>query len=277
MKQPRIKILEIPFDPITEDQIIEKINANLINTGSQLFIATPNPEMLLEAKKHTEFKEILCTTDINIPDGIGILWAAEYLNSIKNCQSKTIKLLKGISSLPVIAINPKKIRSILPNRVTGTDLMQSICKNAPTSARIFLLGAAEAVAAKAKAKLQKKYNCQIVGTDDGAATPNNYYNLRELINAAKPDILFVAFGAPKQEIWLARNLSYLKTVKIAIGVGGAFDFIAGSVKRAPAAFQKLGLEWLWRLFLQPTRIRRIYRATIKFPLTIIGAAIKSKK
>ncbi|MBU0668026.1 WecB/TagA/CpsF family glycosyltransferase, partial [Patescibacteria group bacterium] len=144
-------------------------------------------------------------------------------------------------------------------------------------ARIFLLGAAPTVAAKAKVKLEKKYNCTIVGTDDGAATPDNYYNLRELINSAEPDILFVAFGAPKQEIWLARNLAHLKSVKVAIGVGGAFDFVSGAVKRAPHIFQKLGLEWLWRLFLQPSRIRRIYRATIKFPLTVIGASGKSGK
>src|SRR5690606_22892580 len=150
--------------------------------------------------------------------------------------------------------------------VTGTDIMQKICRDALPSARIFLLGAAPGVAQKAKNKLQQQYTCTMVGVDAGAAHPDEYHRLRAVINTAKPDILFVAFGAPKQEIWLARNPPHLNTTKVAIGVGGAFDFISGHIPRAPKLMRKLGLEWLFRLFYQPSRVKRIYNATIKFPI-----------
>ncbi len=265
----RIDILGVPFDPITHNQAIETINKTILQGGRQLFIATPNPEMVLEADKNEDFKKILQSTSLNIPDGIGILWAAKYLETTKNDKSKTFKVLKGIFSLPTLLLNPKKYRSVLPERVTGTDLMQKICEKAVPSARIFLLGAGPGVAEKAKKKLESKYNCTIVGTDEGSAHPENYHQLREIINGAEPDILFVAFGAPKQEIWLSRNVQYLSSVKVAIGIGGAFDFVSGDIKRAPQAMQKLGLEWLWRLLRQPSRIKRIFNATIKFPLKVI--------
>jgi exopolysaccharide biosynthesis WecB/TagA/CpsF family protein len=99
-------------------------------------------------------------------------------------------------------------------------------------------------------------------TDDIYKSKNN--ELIQRINKAKPDILFVAFGVPKQEKWIYENIKKMPSVKLAIGVGGSFDFISGKIKRAPLIFQKSGLEWLWRLILEPRRIKRIYTATVKF-------------
>lgn len=235
----RPTILDIPFDALTMGEVLEKIETHL-KTGQQpLFIATPNPEMLLEARKNSEFRKTLQHTNLNIADGVGIILAARWLKQPK-----------------------------LPGRVTGTDLTEKICEKFSHS-RIFLLGAAPGIAEKTAKKLHQKYSTHIVGTDDGSAKTENDENLRHKINAAKPDILFVAFGAPKQELWLARNLPHLKTIKIAIGVGGAFDFISGKTRRAPAIMRKLGLEWLFRLIIQPSRIARIFNATIRFPLAII--------
>lgn len=201
MPNKKITIWGIPFDKVTLEEaaaiILDKLSRH---AGEPFFVATPNPEMLLEARKNEPFRRILQKTDLNIPDGTGIVWAS------------------------------KKMKNPLPARVTGTDLMQTICSKAGSGIRIFLLGASEGVAEKTKKILHERFHSHVIGTDSGSAEPSNDRNLQTIINDAKPDILFVAFGAPKQELWLARNLPHLKTVKVAMGVGGAFDFIAGIKK-----------------------------------------------
>ena len=117
----------------------------------------------------------------------------------------------------------------------------------------------------------------IVGTHSGSHKETEDIKTRDIINKSHPELLFVAFGAPKQEFWLRRNLPHLPSVKVAIGIGGAFDFIAGKRKRAPRTMQKLGLEWLYRLIQQPSRIIRIYNATIKFPIKILTDSKSNSK
>lgn len=247
--QNRIKILDIPFDKITMEQAIKLVLAKLKKPNSKpFFIATPNPEMLLESRKNLEFKKILQSTDLNIPDGFGIILTS-YLNSTP-----------------------------LPQRVTGTDLMQKICKECPSASSIFLLGAAEGIAAKAAIKLKENNPAlTIAGTFPGSANPTAAPEIIKKINNSNAEILFVAFGAPKQELWLAHNLPHLKTVKVAVGVGGAFDFIAGVKRRAPKIMQKTGLEWLFRLIIQPSRIKRIYNAVIKFPIVFLISTHEAKR
>lgn len=238
----RIKILDIPFDRFTQEEALDFVFKKM--QEKTVFIATPNPEMLLEARKNPAFKKILQETDINIADGIGIIWAS------------------------------KMNRTPLPQRVTGVDLMQAICKNVPISSKIFLLGAAAGVAEKVKDKLiSARTDLQIVGTYSGSADPSEDKDLCERINQSGANILFVAFGAPKQELWIAQNLVHLKNLKLVMGVGGAFDFIAGKRKRAPKWMQKLWLEWLYRLIQEPKRIKRIYNATIKFPIVFLKRKI----
>ena len=231
--------------------------------------------MVLEAQKNDKFKKTLNNTALNIPDGIGILWAAKYLDSVEKYKSKTFKILRGIVSLPTLLTNPKKFRGVLPEKITGTDLMQKICKELPKTP-IFLLGASEEVAKKTAEILQKKYKTNIVGTDSGSASSSNDKNLQKKINASKAEIIFVAFGAPKQELWIERNLPYLETVNVAMGIGGAFNFISGEIKRAPKFMRKLGLEWLWRLGKQPGRIVRIYNAVVRFPKVVIKKSFNKK-
>ena len=142
----------------------------------------------------------------------------------------------------------------LKQKITGTDLMEKICQKAAQKKwSVFLLGDREDSLVKETAdQLKKKYPGLDIKTD-----------LKEA------SILFIAFGAPWQEKWIAQNLKKMSSVKLAMGVGGAFNFMAGRIRRAPKFFQRLGLEWLWRLFCQPWRIKRIFRAVVIFPWLII--------
>ncbi len=267
-----VKILKVRFDYITLKQALETVSQ--WSAGEEkYYITTPNPEILLQAQKNNKFLKVLNRSDLNIADGTGILWASKYLKIVEKNNNKTIKVIKWIFSLKTIFLFPRYIRTVLPERVTGSDLMLEICKS--SNAKIFLLGAREGIAEKAKENIEKIHKeAQIVGTFAGTPLPQDEKTIIEKINDSEADILFVAYGAPAQETWIYQNLKKLKTVKVAIGVGGAFDFIAGTKKRAPKWMQKTGLEWLYRLLQQPKRIKRIYNATIKFPFIILKESLK---
>lgn len=261
--QEKITVMGVRFDNIritdTVDFVIDSLEEN-----KKGYICTPNPEMLLEAKNNNLFRNVLNKSLLNIPDGIGVLWAA---TNIANKNSK----IKALLTLPLIIINPKRFKYVLKQRVTGIDLMLAICKKcAQTGHSIFLLGAKEGVAKTAALKLNKKYpKLKIKGTFAGSPKEKDKENIIKIINNHEPDILFVAYGAPNQEFWITNNLKSLRTVKIAIGIGGALDFISQKKQRAPKWMQKTGTEWLFRLIQEPSRIRRIINATIKFPCEII--------
>lgn len=144
----------------------------------------------------------------------------------------------------------------IKERVTGVDISRAMM--VIEGAKIFLLGGRGGVVQKIAQK-----NKNIVGfTEDllGAV---------DKVNQSGANILLVALGAPKQEKWIKANLAKCSNVKVAMGVGGAFDFLAGRIKRAPKFLQKLGLEWLWRLILQPRRLPRIWRAVVVFPILVL--------
>ncbi|HBB02991.1 MAG: teichoic acid biosynthesis protein, N-acetylglucosaminyldiphosphoundecaprenol [Candidatus Peregrinibacteria bacterium GW2011_GWF2_38_29] len=255
----RIFILGVPFDKKTKQEILD-ILLNWLKEDKKRHIATPNPEFILEAQINSHFKEILNKTDLNIPDGIGILWASSY--------AQNPKLLRGIGLLISILFHQKSCKKILKERVSGADLMLDICEKVTnTPHKIFLLGAREEIAQKASENLLKHFPAlKIVGAYEGNPDEKN---LLEKINDSKADILFVAYGAPKQEIWIHENLPKLTHIKLAMGVGGTFDFIAKSKKRAPKFMRNIGLEWLFRLVQEPKRIKRIWNAVIKFPYTVM--------
>lgn len=247
--------MQVPFDSLTRSEIIESIFA-LLDSDTQHHIATPNPEMILAAQEDPEFLALLQLTTLNTPDGIGIVWAASAQHD---------PLWKSVLKLLILPV--KKPRAPLPERVTGVDLFLDICKHAShKQKKIFLLGAQEGVALKTKEVLEALYpNIQIVGTYSGSPSPFEEEKIKDLINDVSPDILFVAYGAPAQEKWIARNLHKMPSIKVAIGVGGTFDFISGKTQRAPLLLQKTGLEWLYRLYAEPKRWKRIANATMVFP------------
>jgi N-acetylglucosaminyldiphosphoundecaprenol N-acetyl-beta-D-mannosaminyltransferase len=200
----------------------------LIESGAPHQMMTVNTEFVMAAQKDAEFKAIIHAAALALPDGVGILWAARFLG------------------------HPLK------ERVTGVDTVQRVAELAARKGyRLFLLGAAEGVADLCAQRLRNKYpSLQIAGTYSGSPAIEEEDEIVALVKQAKPDVLFVAYGAPQQDKWIARNLARLG-VPLAMGVGGAFDFIAGVAVRAPQWMQKLGLEWLHRLYREPWRWKRM--------------------
>jgi N-acetylglucosaminyldiphosphoundecaprenol N-acetyl-beta-D-mannosaminyltransferase len=191
--------------------------------------------MIVEAQKNSAFKSLLQKTSLNLPDGAGLLWAA------------------------------KKTGQKISERVTGTDVFTDLCMLADLPS-IFLLGAADGVAKRAAEILtQKNPSLTIAGTFAGTPAESDEAGILTRINESGAKVLFVAYGAPKQDMWINRNLSKLPNIHLAMGLGGAFDFVAGVQTRAPQWMQSLGLEWMWRLIKQPSRIKRIFTAVIIFP------------
>lgn len=238
------KILDIKIDNLTFSQVMQKITFFLEGKGLHQ-IATVNPEFILAAQKDTEFRRILNGADICVPDGVGLRLAA-WMTGQK-----------------------------IGERITGVDLTWEICKLAAERGfSVFFLGAKEGVAQKTAQRLKIVHpRLKIAGCYSG--TPEER-GIEEMIMKSRADILLVAFGAPKQEKFIAKlknDIHQLKSVncklKIAIGVGGTFDYIAGVIPRAPRWMRSLGLEWLYRLIQQPSRISRIFRAVVVFPSTVI--------
>lgn len=268
-----VKILGVKFDAVTEKKAIEKVKDWLspgFHFSNKHVIVTPNPEILLSATKDDEYRKILNKADLNLADGIGILWASKFNKITSGSESNWKRFSKWLISLSMIPFSKKYIRTVIPERITGVDFMKKICKiAAQKNLKAFLLGAKEGVAEAAAEKLIKENpNLEIVGTYAGTPKPKDEKEIIEILNAFKPEILFVAYGAPQQEKWIFRNYKKIKSLKIAMGVGGAFDFISGNTKRAPAIMQRTGLEWLYRLSKQPSRIKRIINATVVFPIRI---------
>jgi exopolysaccharide biosynthesis WecB/TagA/CpsF family protein len=226
---PTLTILGCPVSRITYGEWLDQI-AGWIRDGGFHHVVTLNPEMIMIARGDPVFRVVVERADLTPPDGVGLLIAAR---------------LRGES---------------LPERVTGSDGVPLIAERAAREGwRIFLLGAAEGVAQRAADELRRRYpGVQIAGVYAGSPDPAEEDALVERVNAANADILLVAYGAPEQDKWIARCSARLK-VKMAMGIGGSLDFIAGVVPRAPEAWRRMGVEWLYRLIRQPWRWRRMLR------------------
>ncbi len=269
-----IDILGVKISKIDYESAIEVVEGFLID-GEKHQIVTPNPEFIVLAQKDLDFRQILNQADLAIPDGVGLRMAAKFL-SLPAVNSTVVKipqlLLQGLF-VGAAAIFKTSFLDVLPETATGTDLMVGLCElAAKKDYSIFLLGSRGGVAEEAAEHLKERFaNLNIVGTCEGdpQTVPPAFRpapsSTRDGVNSI--DFLFVAYGHPAQEKWMVRNLPKIP-VKVAMGVGGAFDFIAGKKRRAPEILRRLGLEWLWRLIQEPSRWRRILNATIKFPLLV---------
>lgn len=269
----KIKVLGVQFDACTKDEALGRVNDLFETRGGEggKQIVTPNPEMILEAEKNADFREILNRAFLSIPDGIGILWASTF-QEMSRKSGKTGKRINALISLLSLAIYPRFCRKIFTERITGVDFLESICAvRRKYKTPIFLLGAQEGVAEKVKEILTIRYpGLNIVGTFAGSPHEDNFPVIQAGLAETRPEVLFVAYGSPAQEIWIHKHLKHLPSVKIAMGVGGAFDFIAGVRKRAPKWMQRFGLEWLYRLAQEPKRFKRIWNACVRFPRRVVG-------
>lgn len=224
-----INVLGVPVDKITMDNAVKNIRRYIQEEGVHT-VFTPNPEIIMIADENPKFKHILKNANMVVPDGIGVVIAS--------------KIQKG---------------ERLPERVAGYDLVQNTMKEAAKEGyKYYFFGSKPGVAEMAATKMREKHSgIQIVGCHDGYFKEGDIPAIIEDINASGANILLVAIGAPKQELWIDTYKNQLTNVKVAIGVGGSLDGMAEIVKRAPVAFQKMGLEWFYRLISQPTRAKRM--------------------
>ena len=237
----RNEIMGVSFDNLTLAEAIGK-GVDLAAGPGFSYVVTPNPEIVNMGREMPDYRDILNNAALVLPDGIGVIHAAKILGTP------------------------------LKERVPGIDFATGLLSELEQSGgRLFLLGAKPGVADQAAENLKKKYpKLTICGTNDG------YFKdsapVVEKIKEAQADVAFVCLGAPKQERWIA-EYGPQTGAHLMIGLGGVLDVYAGNVKRAPAIWQKMGLEWFYRLVHQPSRFGRM----AKLPLFLVDAKKESKK
>lgn len=249
-----VSILGVNITSISKPEVLTFIHASL-KGKRRISIVTPNPEMIVESQKNTPFLMALNSADMAIADGTGLLIAERVLY-------KTKHLIR------------------IPGRILMEELLQEACEN---NWSVFFLGASNAVNNKALKLSKKRYPQMRIEGSSGMKLDKEGKPVSEIdrlnqidtikrINTFKPDLLFVAFGAPKQELWIKEHKNELNA-GVLIGVGGALDYYTGEVSPAPSYASALGFEWLWRLYLQPKRYKRILNALVVFPFMVCKQAL----
>lgn len=234
-----INILSIPIQNVTMEEACQHA-FRLIEEGKTASIATANAEMLMRAREDSELADILRNSDLVVPDGAGVLWAAEQDGQH------------------------------FQERVTGVDLACELLEEAAVrKTAVYLFGGAEGVADQAADNLRRKYGAvNIVGTHSGFFNDAEEKRIIEEIRSKGTRILLVALGVPKQEKWISRHMYELGPC-LCMGVGGTLDVLSGKSDRAPKWMQEHRLEWLYRLAKEPTRFKRMlalpkFVAAVKF-------------
>lgn len=233
----------VGFDSLTLEEAVARAKT-LMDERRAAYVVTPNPEIVMACRERAETMAAVNGADLILPDGIGVIYGARILGTPLKCK------LPGIDFI--------------------TALMADMAKEGKS---VFLLGAKPGVAEAAAERLKAMHpGLVIAGTHDG------YFKedapVVAAVNAAQPDLLLVCLGAPKQELWMQRNRSALH-IGLMAGLGGSLDVFAGNVKRAPKAFQKLGLEWFYRLLKEPKRIGRMMKLP-KFLFACIGKKLRGR-
>ena len=247
-----VYILGVRVDRVGQQQALDAIEQMIARRRASenalpcQQIVTVNAEFVMAAQRNKDFRIAINAAALAIADGMGVVWATRYL------------------------------RRAAPERVTGADMLPLLAQRcAAVGYRLYLLGAAPGVAEAAAERLrQLAPGVIIAGTYAGTPARDEEEAIIERVRVAEADVLCVAYGAPAQDLWIRRNLARLP-VAVAMGVGGAYDFLSGRQKRAPLLMQRLSLEWLYRLYREPWRWRRML-ALPRFVLTMIvkGRAIQ---
>lgn len=242
---PSVDVLGVRVDNATYDLLLERVDA-FVQSGLPHQIVTLNPEMLVRAHDDAAFRRILNGADLNVADGVGIMLTARLLG------------------------HP------LRQRVTGSDGIYRLAAHcAARGYGLYLLGGASGVAETAAGRLADLYPGLIIaGTYAGSPRPEDEDEIVARVRSAAPHLLLVAYGVPAEELWIARNRQRLG-VPAMVGVGGAFDFVAGVTRRAPSWMRRAGLEWLHRLLRQPWRWRR-QLALLRFLGLVLAQALHRK-
>jgi len=223
-----VRILGVRVHCLDMATALTEIERMVAQGGPTRLVVTVNPEFVMRARRDQRFREVLEGASLSLADGIGVVWAMRR---------------QGCPQF---------------ERVSGADLIPLLARScAARGWRPFLLGARPGVAEDAARHLEADHpGLRVAGTYPGSPHAEGDAEAVRRIAAARPDVLLVAYGAPQQELWVARNRQRLD-VPVAIGVGGTLDFLAGRVRRAPRLVRGAHLEWLWRLAQQPARARRM--------------------
>ena len=239
----RTEILGVGYDDLTMEEAVDRA-LELMDQRRGAYVVTPNPEIIMLARENAGLMSAIEGADLVLADGVGVTYGAKILGTP----------LKG--------------------RVPGIDFASKLMgEMAGKGLSVFLFGAKPGVAEKAAAALTARCpGLVIAGTNDGYFKDDG--PIIEKINAAAPDLLLVCLGAPKQELWMQANAARLN-VGLMAGLGGSLDVFAGNVQRAPEQWQKLGLEWLYRLLKEPSRIGRMMKLP-RFVLAVTGQRIRGK-
>ncbi len=237
-----VNIAGINIDDISMEQAVDKVY-EFIDSGECHSVYTPNAEIMMDGITNKDMREILNNSDMLVADGAGVVLASKILG--------------------------KKVTE----KVSGVDLAKNLLKaSGHRPIKFFLFGGKPGIAETANANIICDYpGAQVVGTRNGYFTSDDEEAIIDEINNSGADVLFVCLGAPKQELWINRNKSKLK-VKVCLGVGGTLDILAGNVKLAPDFFRDHGLEWLYRLYKEPWRFKRMLRLP-KFILYVFAVRL----
>ena len=233
----RLNILGVGIDCIDSEEALTQIE-NFIADGNPHQVVTANAEIIYQANRNEKMRNVINQAQMVTADGSGVVWAS------------------------------KQLGRPLRQRVTGIDLVNSICEQSARKGwKLYKLGSAPGVAATAAVNIRQKFpGCNIVGTHHGYFNAKEEKQIVAELLQLQPDVLFVALGAPKQEYWIAEHMAQLQ-IPVSMGIGGSMDVLSGNVKRAPRWMQKMSLEWLYRLLIQPTRFKRVL-ALPKFMLAV---------
>jgi N-acetylglucosaminyldiphosphoundecaprenol N-acetyl-beta-D-mannosaminyltransferase len=229
----RVSIDKVLLDPVTMDEAVDRVSVMLEEPRERAaHVVTMNAQFVKIAHEEERFAELLRRADLSVADGLSLVWASRCLGRF------------------------------VPERVAGADLMVRLCQAAAANGKtVYFLGGSPGAASRAANRLSQELPLlSVVGVD---CPPHGFLEnadecvrVADRIQSARPDLLFVGLGAPKQEYWIERYAHL--PAKVMMGIGGSFEFVAGFRKRAPLLIQKAGFEWLWRLCMEPRRLWRRY-------------------
>lgn len=279
-----MNILGIRIGGINVDEALMRVGEWVKGEG-QYHIVSVNPEGVLLAQKDEWYREVVNRAALALADGFGIIVACRALRQ------------SFVSAQDDIAQHAN-----IPERVTGIDLMLKLCEMAAENNwKVYLMGGVGETARLTSEKLRMRFPGLIVDGEEGIEwevqsskckvqkichpepvegcqscmlRQAQHDRLISRIKQFHPHLLFVALGQPRQELWIDDHLKEMPSVRVAMGVGGAFDFLSGKVPRAPLIMRQMGLEWLWRLIVQPWRFRRIFSATVRFMWLVVKERFK---
>lgn len=244
-----LRIGRLWIDAVTLDGALEAIET-LVARGAGGGVHTPNVDHIVLSERSRHFADVYARADLTLADGVPVVWASRLLGAP------------------------------LPAKLSGADLMWPLARYAAARGwRVYLLGGLPGAAAEAARRFQADCGLEVVGVDDSRVSldrPDSYAGVVARIRAAEPDLVLVAYGAPKQELWIDRVRESI-TPAVSIGVGASLDFVAGRLRRAPAWMSRVGLEWLFRLCQEPRRLWRRYLVQDPMFLLIVLRTLRERR